>query len=301
MTNLKIFASLILGVLFTSCLGDSGSTMTMTRQLLPAYNFSYITDRESNESSIIATGSTTSLSIDFNAQTCGVNVSGLMLRPGGASYSFTIDPAKFSYDRTGALVMNIPTYTDALSGTRIDNMSIRMLDRVVNGSGIPVWNLSYTIDNKYDVVVVQNNIFLFGDSRFTDEDGKAYETNQPYYAVYFDNKTVSGTGVEGKVYMYNVQFSSSLQQTNLVIDKVPFRLTSTGFTASADNLKVFNSNNTEQTDLAVTDFSINGRFKQEILMDNPIPNVVANFNIGDFKAYLNVGYTIQQKDQQAGV
>lgn len=300
MTNFKIFASLILGLLFTSCLGSSESTMTMTRQLLPTYNFSYITDLESNESSIIATGSTTSLSIDFGAQTCGMDVTGLQLRPGGASYSFSIEPTKYSFDRQGALTLNVPTYTDPVSGTKIDNLQLKMADRAIGTSGIPVWNISYRVDNKYDVVVVQNNIFVFGNSKFTDSKDQEYSTDTPYYAIYFDNKTLDGKQMEGKVYIYNVQFSESMSQMSLSIDKVPFRFTESGFSGSASNLKVYNGSNIEQTDLAVTDFSINGRYRQETIMDNPVPNIVANFNIGDYRAYLSLGYNIPN-NQQTGM
>ena len=300
MKNLKLFASLLLCVLFTSCLGSNESTMTMNRQLLPINNFSYITDLENQSSAINAAGSTTTISIDFNAQTCGVDVAGLQLKPGGANYSFSIEPTKFTFDRIGALQLSIPSYVDPITGTTIDNFKLRMLERTMNNMGFPIWNISFRVDNKYDVVVVQNNMILFGESVFTDPDGKEFTTNTPYYGLIFDNKSLEdGNKLKGKFYFYNVQFTSSAQMLNLFTDTMTFTFNESGYRASAENVKVYQEGiAAEQSKYAITDFKLNARYNQETVLDTSVPNVLTRFNIGDFAADLSLGYDVVRNNTQ---
>lgn len=300
---MKIFklllATVFCGVL-TSCLGGDNS-MTASRSLQSASCFNYVTDLSTGKGAINATGATYLLNIDYTNQYVDISVSGLQLTPNGASYSFNIPQVKYSFDATGAMVLNVNSHIDTGNNVSISNFRLKFLDRMIGAAWIPVWSVSYDIDSRYEVRTVQNSTYYFGKSEvITIGDDKYFETKEPYYCISFDTKTLSdGNKMKGKLYLYNVQFSSSMPKMNMAIRDIEFTLDETSFKAAASKLDLYVDDNVIRPDYGITDFALNATYDQRTFGDDIMPCCNIGFVCaGRFKTTLELGYDIPSAETQ---
>lgn len=300
---MKIFKLLLAAVfcgVLTSCLGGDNS-MTASRSLQSASCFNYVTDLSTGKGAINANGATYILNIDYTKQYVDISVSGLQLTPGGASYSFNIPQVKYSFDATGAMILNVNSHLDTGNNVSISNFRLKFLDRAIGAAWIPVWSISYDIDSRYEVRTIQNSVYYFGDSKVvTVGDEKRFETKEPYYCISFDSKTLAdGNRMKGRLYLYNVQFSSAMPKMNMAIRDIEFTFDETYFRASAPKLDLYVDDNVIRPDYGITDFSLNATYDQRIFGETITPCCNIDFVCaGRFKTTLELGYNIPVDDTQ---
>lgn len=260
MKKFKVLSALsfiFLAIALSSCLGESKTEITQNPQLASNRNMSVIIDRNSADDGayqIIGTGADYSLSIELTERVFNLSVSGLQLKPGAGSYSFTIANQTFTLDKFGGVMMNIPSYVDEKNNVRITDFKFHYLARGLGGMNIPVWTITYTVNDQYDVRVVPTSCYYFGSTQITDlaEDKTEASGTETYYCVQFDPKTLDGNKVTAFLNVFDLKIPGKQYAESYVIEKeLKATVTPVGYTISGVNCKLMTLNNKE------TDFKVN--------------------------------------------
>lgn len=286
---------------FTSCLGDGKTSFTNERQLSEGNNMSYITDLQTGEEYLLGTGANYNFTFESYEQVTTIKVSGLQVRAGGGSYSFNIVDRKFTYDRFGAIVLDIPEINDLQNNVKITDFSLNFLQRQIayanTGINIPVWTITYTVDGRYRVRVVQNAIYYFGYTdriQLPDQDIED-QTSTAYFAVAFDPRNIEGNKVKTNVYAYNILLPGFQSTGDYVMEQtITSTITADGYTFEGMNCKLYENLKTEPTKSVINSITGTASF---ILKDDGIkrnPNLDLRFTIDNstqYKAELGYSFT----------
>ncbi len=291
-----LFAA-VLAIAFSSCLSSNDKLITTTA-FTSGQNGSFVEDLEKGTSRLIGTGGAYNLEINYTESTVNISVSGLQLIPGGSSYSFDIKDQKFTFDQTGSILVNIPNYIDTRTNVVINNFSMRFLDRqVVLGSSSvanPAWAISFEVNQRFKVNVVQYTTYYFGKSDVTIiATGEKSETTEAFYCLALDSQSVDTDKnmVTGRLYMYNAQFASNMPKMNMVIKDIPVKVTSEGLVFDSASLKLYVNENTEQPDYGVTDFYGVVDFDAKPDSENNMHNLDITFTCANrFLVRLDLGF-----------
>lgn len=185
---------------FTSCLNsddDNRSEATITYG--GAYCFNYVTDIQAEES-FISTEPQYSFLLNYSQNTITPSMSNIKLNGAdGSALAFKLPALSVS---TG-----LENYSYACNGSYLipegqtqayifDNFSFKVIDRAIrisNGSYIysPVYNISYTINNRYDVMTLPVRYDLLGitTSKSNEEGATSYTSKDIVYTIVLDPKT----------------------------------------------------------------------------------------------------------------
>lgn len=226
-------AALALSTLaFTSCLSSDGENKSEgTLVYGGSMCFNYVTNAMTNES-FISTDPQYIFNIDYTNQLITPSMSNIELD----------ENLKVSF-KLPTLKVNVGTpnddYSYACSGSYItpenntdqyvfDNFSFKAIDRAIrtaNGSYIysPVYNVSYTINSRYKVVVLPTGYNLLGTTTSIADGSDPYTDKQAYYSIELDLKTK-----KAKLILNDATFASGQSTMKLLATDLPFEIISAG-------------------------------------------------------------------------
>lgn len=230
MKLINYLVALVFGVSLTSCLGDASSTIT---QDYTPYTFNYITDQETNISSV-CTDATFTIKTEQTTGLIDIDIKNLRL-PSGAFISLSLKNLSYTITEQGAQHISVPTCVSVAEGGshQITNFNLDLYLRYINSQAYYLLDCSYIVDSRYSVRVVFTPACYWGPTRVTDQDGNVYDnTNQTsFYGIsYSPDKTRATIGC------LNAKFADKMPAMNMNFENVPYTLTQYGFTLEASEI-----------------------------------------------------------------
>lgn len=310
MKKIKFLSAIIAavaGFAFSSCLGDGSTRITTERNLSGSQNFSYITDLQTNEEYIVGTGANYSMSLESTELTFGLYATGLQVKAGGGSYTFRIKDIKYKYDKFGAIQVSIPNYTDSENNVVISDFDLNYQQRSIGYMNMDIYTMTYTLDNRFKIRVIQTSIFYFGDTEIKEiSTSEIKETNRTsYYCIAVDPKTLDGKKMDASLWVYNILIPGQKAKTNYNISE-PLYITysSNGYTLEGINVKVFEDGSKTPSSLVASNVQGNGTYLLRDDGEKRQPNLLLGITIDNqYRINASVGYSFTKElaDQFSGL
>lgn len=162
---MKIFKTIMLSIAATFALTSCDTDNEQTVQYIYDYSVSYITDMNVNSAlGYQLDGAKYVMDFDLINGNANVTIFGLTLAPDTAPINLKIENATYK-TTNGATVINVPNATSVMGGTHsISNFKFsQTLKGIDNLNRIAVYySISFTVDNRYKVVAVQEEAYLPG-------------------------------------------------------------------------------------------------------------------------------------------
>lgn len=162
---MKIFKTIMLSIVATFALTSCDTDNEQTVQYIYDYSVSYITDMNANSAlGYQLDGAKYVMDFDLVNGNANVTIFGLALAPDTAPINLKIENATYK-TTNGATVINVPNATSVMGGTHsISNFKFsQTLKGIDNLNRIAVYySISFTVDNRYKVVAVQEEAYLPG-------------------------------------------------------------------------------------------------------------------------------------------
>lgn len=220
-------AVMLSALAFTSCLGSGGdnkseATITYGGSLC----FNRVTDLETGES-FISTDPQYSFLLDYTNQLVTPSMTNLKLSPEASGLSFKLPALKVS--------LSSQDYSYTCSGTDItpegvtdqyvfSNFSFKAIDRaIMTGSGTylysPVYDVSYTVNDRYKVLVYPTRYDLLGTTTADAEDKDPYTSKGVIYTITLDTgkKTANLT-------LTDAEFASNHSRMRFGVKDLPYEI-----------------------------------------------------------------------------
>ncbi|MCM1520012.1 MAG: hypothetical protein NC098_04435 [Lachnoclostridium sp.] len=240
----------------TSCLGSGKNEQSITYNYTDCFNT--VTDLETGKTDIRISPAYT-IFFDYIESTADISMSNISLPGINGSLSFKLEGLKFSFDKTGAYVINAKDVTPMLSGENytFNNFNLKYLDRVMNdglGVRMPIYYIRFTINDRYEVNVVGKNVYYFGTTQVLSADETSFSTYETYYKIELDPQ-------ENNAYIrfYSAKFAQAMPTSlNFTLRQVPFTVDTNGFTIKADGpITPYINDQTPNPSYDITDLDIN--------------------------------------------
>lgn len=225
---MKIFKTLLpmcaVALAMTSCL-DSGKNETSTTITVDdSQNFNYVYNVETNQGELLD-GADYIIKYIWSDSKADVVVRDLELENGAGKIGFTMSGLKITQAQDGATVISVPSVIDDDNNHVITSLTIKRWERFVGNYGLydPITIISYVLDNKYVVRMVQSKFTLVGVTRDTSLANAQELAQFPMYTFAFQQNgkaTITAQNITlaeqnfSKVVMNNVPFSVDTQGIN---------------------------------------------------------------------------------------
>ncbi len=255
MKHLKLFFVACASLFLASCLSDDEPENTW--KYTYSDNFSLITDQQS-EAVYTTPGATYILSCDLNSGTCDFVINDLQLQPGLAKMDLELENLKFSYNKQGGLVVNAPAVTTT-SNHEITNFSLvhyrKYIPQVGSTAIASTYYITYIVNGKYLVKVVQENVVQTGTTAVTDLTNSSTTTQDlPYYSYNLSRETMTAT-----FRAHNISYGS-VNPVTITIGKIPFTIGAAGINIQAQGPVNATVNSSPDPNTQVTNISIRPDF-----------------------------------------
>lgn len=254
----KIFSLLAIfaiAVTLSSCDKDEPETSFKT-DFAPADTYVYTVNSQSGDVSL-ADGCSVSLKFDSNGN-ASVKMDAVNLG-GGVMVWIDCPDEKWTIDtKTGArsiVIPQTPALTAGYTVATVTNLTIKCLDRAIDGAYLPALQITMTVDNQYNVRVIQRSMVAFGETSVTTKrTGDVFTTKETYYGILLDRINLTAD-----VIIRNAKFAANMPaQTRLTVPDVPVTLTATGYTLSAASVVPIAPNGSPRPEYEVTDLTATG-------------------------------------------
>ncbi len=238
---IKMMAVIAASASLSSCLGDNDNDVKYTM----AYtNFFNVVKELSTGSTYYYTGIGYAINYNATKATAELTVEGLVV-PSGSYTSLTFSELPWTVSTNGwrnIQVTNVVPTATTLVPT-FNSLTFNVYDRyVLTSSYYPAYNIQYRINDLYQVYSFPAGVINVGTTTAIDQDGTAYTTSGDQTATVAINFYATSTSINlnnadernGSIALYNAQFSSTMQEVNLVIPDVKWNATGSNITFSAD-------------------------------------------------------------------
>lgn len=233
-------ATIMLSALgFTSCLGSDGENKNeATLTYGGSYCFNRVTDMQTGDA-FISTDPQYSFNLDYTNQLITPSMTGIQLSEGFGGLSFklpalkvsTSSPQEYSYTCSGSDL--IPEGQG--QAYIFDRFSFKAIERNIklsNGAYIysPVYDISYTISSRYNVMVFPTRYDLLGTTTVPGDDPtKPFTSTKPIYSISLDLKTNKAS-----ITITDAVFAGSHSYMKIGVQEVPFTVTASGITIATE-------------------------------------------------------------------
>jgi hypothetical protein len=252
----------------TSCLGSGEESQTY--KFTYSNNYTYVTDVDTGETFFGPAGDY-EIKYDYTNAKADVSVDKLLIDSKGTTISFSLTDCKLSSTSDGGTCIESSSFTSTVSGEthQLTSFSFTQYYRTLSYVGVSSEAnvMSYIIDGRYVVRVVQKSTILIGETTVKDlEEGTESTQTRPYY--YYELDRTAGTA---KVIVGQLKYGS-FTAADLTLEKVPFTISNTGFTIKSDG--------------AITPSMAVGNGEENVVTDLSIvasyaPSMIATFKIAD--------------------
>ena len=247
----RLFLASVLGVIMTSCFGDTNNTVT---QDFSPYCLSYVVDINTGESSI-SSGATYKVVNNLDNGTLDVEISGVKM-PNGTYMAFDIKDKRFSYNDKGAMVLNVPatTFLAGAATHTVTDFKLEFYSRYLGNQAFPMLLLNYMIDNQYFVRVIYNPSYYWGTTTVTDQDGKVFTNSDvnSFYGIQFNLETK-----KADLGVFGAKFATGMPSMNMMFKGLDYTIDAYGYKITKDEL-IPTIGDTPYPSYKITDFKMEG-------------------------------------------
>lgn len=222
MKKIFCFAILLIGLamLTTSCNDNKGGGETITEQAFNNF-FVTVTDLHSGETSTY-TGTGYQLRLNFTRGTADLVATNFKI-PGVTEYpNLILTDIPFKASSGGWFAIKgtniIPAATVASVPT-FDEISIDLLQRVIEESYMPAVAISGTIDGRYKFFSANPNQYLIGSTVCTPEEGDPTTSTETSYTI-----GLNPTGGNLTIAINSAKFISGMPAMNIAFKNVPYSI-----------------------------------------------------------------------------
>lgn len=255
---LTLSAFILTALTFTSCLNSSHTEEIYTSRLGSDECFNYVKDLETGES-IITHGASYIFIYNFTEALIDVQISGLQIASNFSGLSFKLPSFKMGADnKKGFYVCSGENITPVNTSENyvFNKFSFRSLPaRSYNGVSQPVFCLTFTINNRYQVTVLQKDNMYFGTTNGAAIDGSALESNyDAAYAV-----TLDPNNKKAVLRIYNAKFGPNMMPQTFGVKDLPVEFNSAGYVIREmdKSFPLFDTSNKTIEGWSISDLSIN--------------------------------------------
>lgn len=262
----KILLAALAAIGLTSCLDSDGNDQTSTDNLYQVFNL--VQDTQTGDIEVIPAVSYT-MEFNFTKSTVNFAITGLQVSHSSPAYNVAEMNVKYSLNEKGEVVFNIPSMTNGVCTVTDLRFRYRMRNMGVNN--IPVYDITYTVNNNYKVRAVQTATYYFGETETSILGTESvYTTDKTFYCVVFDPTSVKDGKMLTRLLMYNAKFAPKMPEMNLMLLDLYAELDLRGYTVEQDEAKVYTGspqNPKEEPDYLVTGFTMSGSYANGVEFD----------------------------------
>lgn len=263
-TNLLLAAAVMLG--FTSCLGGD-SEQIETKTLYQVFN--YVEDVQTGKGEIV-TGTSYEMELNYTKGILNLSINGIQTSQSAPSYTVSISDIKYSFNEKGEMLINVPRASNGV--ITITDLKFKYRQRTINYSmSIPVFDITYTINDAYKVRSIQESTFYFGDTKTSIIGSpQEFKTDKSYYCVTFAPSTRVDGKPQARLFMYDAKFAPKMPEMNLMVLELYADFSLDGYTITAPTAKVYTGtvqNPKEEPDYAITNLNLTGKFSTGVEFD----------------------------------
>lgn len=301
MKKISYLAMLVIAFITTSCLGSSDTKVELTRSLGSAHNFT-VTQRYSDQAQFInGSGADYKLEISVTEGKVSLSVMDLFYWEGQPRVSFRVIDAPYKINETsGAFELEVENVEG--SNVKISDLKVYSIERQLNPNSYeiyPAWDITFTVDDMYQVRAVQDILLLFGKASSTEIDtDKTFEDEKAYYQLVFEPKSVKdGDKVGGSIIMYNASYTAGMPPSTLKLEFTDATVNFAGFSINSGTMTVYELRGDSwfvNPDYEITSFSGGGAWSLKNVAPDRYPYYL-DFTVGGkYNVGLDLGYHIPE-------
>lgn len=193
------------------------------------FAFAVVTDKATGETHFDS-DMRMKVSTEYYGRTMGVDITNVNVA--GRELSFSVKEASCTVTNDGTMVLKA---NDIKSGSNVINTFVcNSYGRIgLSGQMQAIYTTQFTVDNSWDVRVVENSARLYGKTVIeTIGQSGAYSTYEPEYVVRFNVETM-----KADLYIYNAKFDPGMPQAfDMVFGEIPFTMNQNGYSLGIDKL-----------------------------------------------------------------
>lgn len=252
--------ALVAGASMTSCLHDPKNSQEVTLNYGGSQAFNRVTDLESGEVTIsVNPNYKMTYSVDGNEANGRVSVDMTGIQLGIPGLAFRLNDLAFKYDNMTAYYGTTAENVTPIGGGGYVFDKFRMyniIGRAVDGQSCPVYTISFTVNNRYQVTVLPAEVILVGRTHSVQEgDGTAFDTTKPYLTI-----QVNPQKMEADVQIGRAQLRQTMPETGLLLTGLAVSTNANGYTIAfpegTEQMPLKYSNNQAMEDSYVRDFAL---------------------------------------------
>ena len=279
--------ALVAAASLTSCLGEDKVEEKGTATYGGASCLNHVTDLQTGEAFVSNTPPSYKFDFNFTEATADIEMSNIQLAQNFSALSFILPTMKAEADYYYTKMQGTDLVpTNAASQYVVSKFLARYSNRVWNGNFYPVYQIAYTINNRYSVSVIPTQLLLFGTTTAYRVPGKDEETTETprytyrggeknYYTLQLVTNSIEDATATGATHTLamrigNAQFAEAMTQTDIVVDKLPVSITADGFVSKTEEgttVTVKNYAGTEVTTAKIADMRIRASVSMATLVE----------------------------------
>lgn len=291
------------GVSMTSCLHDPKTSQEVTLNYGGEKAFNRVTDLESGDVTIsVNPNYKMTYSVEGNESTGRLTMDMTGISLGIPGLAFRLNDLTFKYDNMTAYYgTNAENITPVGTGGGYVFDKFRMyniIGRVVDGQQCPVYTISFTVNNRYQVTVLPAELILVGKTYATPADEeKMFESKKPILTI-----QINPQKMVADVQIAKAQFRQSMVETNLLLTGLAVTTNADGYTISLpegiEQMPLKTGSNQPMEDSYVTDFALSFDVNTGRTALNAWYTIKLYDTVETFDVKLDMGYLFKLEDLQ---
>lgn len=245
-----LFTALILpaALAFTSCMKTDGNRQETTINYGNTLCFNYVTDLQDPSAAFVSRAPQYTFNIEFYGSTIITSMSNIRLTPDGPSLTFRTPELTASTTTTGYTFYTNATDIIPEGQTQsylFNNLTLGIIERsILNASGAykysPVYNISYTVNNRYHIKVFPTYYDVVGMVTTTGTGTtNSFDSNRAILSLTLSPNESTPTTGKAAIELFDVKFASDNTITRLLAEDIPYTVTSSGIRINTDSETVY--------------------------------------------------------------
>lgn len=237
-----------LALTFTSCLKSEGNRQESTINYGNTLCFNYVTDLQDPSAAFVSRAPQYTFNLEFYGSTIAASMSNIRLTPDGPALTFRTPELTMSTSTTGYTLYTNASDVIPEGQTQsyvFNNLTLGIIERsILNSSGAykysPVYNISYTVNNRYHIKVFPTYYDVVGMVTSTGTGTtETYESNKAILSLTLSPSETAPTTGKAAIELFDVKFNSDVTITRILAEDVPYTVTSSGIRINTDNETVY--------------------------------------------------------------
>lgn len=264
---LSIGVALAATLSFTSCLESDNNEQTYTFNYGSSDCFNRVFDNETGEY-YIGLSPNYSFKMNMTAQTVSIDMSNIKLSSDlNSGYSFRMPDLALKINSSDAFYVasgnNLTPVGQISSGFTFDSFDLHFSPfRAFGTASIPVYNINFTVNNRYVVTTYPASPVYFGSISAVKTNAESAE--EATYSITNDVETyyqlvINPEKMTAKLLVYGAKYSEKMSRYNFYVEDLPVVLIDGGYRINTEidkDYKIKNSSNAVEENMSIRNISV---------------------------------------------